>query len=215
MRPGALSRPRASPPITSSCLRLGRQSRKRRSICVPDGVVGTAWGAAEDATLAAASGVPTPQLGATRADEPAPSRRQLTVRRRRERPLLGILGWAEDFVHFAVAVVLLAVALMVLYRTAYDLATTGPPFATAATSAVNGVLFAIIVMEVMRTVVSHFETGGLQLQPFLIIGIVSAVREVLTVGAKLPFRAPSMNQAPRSSTTPCLSWGSTPQSCLG
>jgi len=133
------------------------------------------------------TGSATHQLAAMEdpAEEPVLSPRQLAVRRRRERPLLGILGWSEDFVHFTVALVLLAVALLVLYRTAYDLATTGQPFATAATSAVNGVLFAIIVMEVMRTVISHFETGGLQLQPFLIIGIVSAVREVLTVGAKL------------------------------
>ena len=46
-------------------------------------------------------------------------------------------------------------------------------------------LFAIIVIEVMRTVVAHFERGGLQLQPFLIIGIISAVRGILTVGAHL------------------------------
>jgi hypothetical protein len=41
------------------------------------------------------------------------------------------------------------------------------------------------VLEVMRTVVAHFDRGGLQLQPFLIIGIISAVREILTVGARL------------------------------
>lgn len=60
-------------------------------------------------------------------------------------------------------------------------------------------LFAIIVLEVMRTVVAHFEHGGLQLQPFLIIGIISAVREVLTVGARL-----SLQQAGREPTTQVL-----------
>jgi uncharacterized membrane protein (DUF373 family) len=102
-----------------------------------------------------------------------------------ERPHLGILGLAEDIIHYIVALVLMAVAVIVLYHTAHDLATTKQAFAPAATSAVNGVLFAIIVLEVMRTVVAHFETGGLQLQPFLIIGIISAVREILTVGARL------------------------------
>jgi hypothetical protein len=29
-------------------------------------------------------------------DEPRRSQRQLTIRRRRERPLLGVLGWAGD-----------------------------------------------------------------------------------------------------------------------
>lgn len=104
---------------------------------------------------------------------------------RRHEPHLSVLRQAEGLVHYVVAIVLLAVAVIVLYHTAYDLATNSEPFATAATTAVNGVLFAIIVLEVMRTVVAHFEHGGLQLQPFLIIGIISAVREVLTVGARL------------------------------
>lgn len=47
----------------------------------------------------------------------------------------------------------------------------------------------------MRTVLAHFDRGGLQLQPFLIIGIISAVREVLTVGARLSL-AGSANQPP-------------------
>lgn len=100
-------------------------------------------------------------------------------------PHIGLIRIGEDLIHYAVAVVLLAVASIVLYHTAHDLAVTKQPFAAAATTAVNGVLFAIIVIEVMRTVVAHFERGGLQLQPFLIIGIISAVREILTVGARL------------------------------
>ena len=100
-------------------------------------------------------------------------------------PHIGVIRIGEDLIHYAVALVLIAVAAIVLYHTAYDLATTKKKFDDAATIAVNGVLFAIIVIEVMRTVVAHFERGGLQLQPFLIIGIISAVREILTVGARL------------------------------
>ena len=100
-------------------------------------------------------------------------------------PHIGIIRIGEDLIHYAVALVLLAVAGIVLYHSAYDLATTRQPFATAATTAVNGVLFAIIILEVMRTVIAHFERGGLQLQPFLIIGIISAVRGILAVGARL------------------------------
>jgi uncharacterized membrane protein (DUF373 family) len=100
-------------------------------------------------------------------------------------PHIGVIRIGEDLIHYAVALLLLAVAGIVLYHTAYDLATTKEKFAAAATTSVNGVLFAIIVIEVMRTVVAHFERGGLQLQPFLIIGIISAVREILTVGARL------------------------------
>jgi uncharacterized membrane protein (DUF373 family) len=100
-----------------------------------------------------------------------------------------VIRIGEDLIHYAVALVLLAVAGIVLFHTAYDLATSKERFAAAATTAVNGVLFAIIVIEVMRTVVAHFERGGLQLQPFLIIGIVSAVRGILTVGARLSLQS--------------------------
>lgn len=112
-------------------------------------------------------------------------------------PHLGIIRICDDLIHYAVALVLLTVAGVVLYRTAYDLVTTHQPFAAAATSAVNGVLFAIIVLEVMRTVIAHFERGGLQLQPFLIIGIISAVREILTVGARLSLQG-SVHEPPAS-----------------
>ena len=66
-------------------------------------------------------------------------------------PHIGLIRLGEDLIHYAVALVLLAVASIVLYHTAYDLARSNQPFASAATTAVNGVLFAIIVIEVMRT----------------------------------------------------------------
>lgn len=69
-------------------------------------------------------------------------------------PHIGVIRIGEDLIHYVVALVLLAVAGIVLYHTAYDLATSRGPFAAAATSAVNGVLFAIIVIEVMRTVIA-------------------------------------------------------------
>jgi uncharacterized membrane protein (DUF373 family) len=100
-------------------------------------------------------------------------------------PHIGIIRIGEDLIHYAVALVLMASAAVVLYHTAIDFVNSKLPFEVAATTAVNNVLFAIIVIEVMRTVVAHFERGGLQLQPFLIIGIISAVREILTVGARL------------------------------
>jgi uncharacterized membrane protein (DUF373 family) len=112
-------------------------------------------------------------------------------------PHIGVIRIGEDLIHYAVALVLVAVAGIVLYHTAYDLATSHQPFAAAATTSVNGVLFAIIVIEVMRTVVAHFERGGLQLQPFLIIGIISAVREILTVGARLSLQG-SVHEPPAS-----------------
>ncbi len=59
----------------------------------------------------------------------------------------------------------------------------GSTFAQTVTAGVNGVLFVVIVLEIFRTVLAHLEGGGFQLRPFLIIGIISAVRHILLVGA--------------------------------
>ncbi|MHB8690679.1 MAG: hypothetical protein ACYDHH_05485 [Solirubrobacteraceae bacterium] len=101
----------------------------------------------------------------------------------------------EALMHYAVALVLLGVAGFVLYHTIYDLFSAGGNYAFAATQAVNGVLFSIIILEVMRTVLAHFGHGGLQLQPFLIIGTISAVREILSVGAKLSLNGQTLSKS--------------------
>ena len=61
----------------------------------------------------------------------------------------------------------------------------GEPLAVTATRAVNNVLFIVVGLELVRTIVGRLEGGGFQLQPFLVIGIISATREILTVGAEL------------------------------
>ena len=40
-------------------------------------------------------------------------------------------------------------------------------------------------MKTTQAVIARLEGGGFQLQPFLVIGIISATRHILTVGAEL------------------------------
>jgi uncharacterized membrane protein (DUF373 family) len=92
---------------------------------------------------------------------------------------------AEDLAHYAVAILLLALGIIVLYHTAMALVEAGSTFSARVISGIDGVLFVIIVIELMQTVLAHFEHTGFQLKPFLIIGIISAVRHILTIGARL------------------------------
>lgn len=101
----------------------------------------------------------------------------------------GLIPLFEDLVHYVVALVLLGTAAFVIFKTVHDLIVTHQGYAQAATTAVNGVLIAIIVLEVMRTVMAHFDRAGLQPEPFLIIGIISGVRGILFVGARLSLGA--------------------------
>jgi len=49
--------------------------------------------------------------------------------------------------------------------------------------AINDILFIIIILEILRTVIARYTDGVFQLHNFLIIGIIAAVRHILTVGA--------------------------------
>jgi len=108
-----------------------------------------------------------------------------------ERLKARVIKHGEDLVRGVVAVVLIGVATLTLFDTILALGHAVVHFsaATAATyavnGAVNGVLFAIVMFELTDTVLARFNSTTLQLQTFLTIGIVSAVREVLTVGARL------------------------------
>ncbi|HEV2310741.1 MAG TPA: phosphate-starvation-inducible PsiE family protein [Acidimicrobiia bacterium] len=98
--------------------------------------------------------------------------------------LLDGLTSMEDLVYLTVALVLIGIAIAGMYNTVDKLIdSNGQEFATVVTNAVNGVLFVVIVLEIFRTVVAHLEGGGFQLRPFLIIGVISAVRHILLVGA--------------------------------
>jgi len=111
------------------------------------------------------------------------------------RRVIGLVQVAEDLVHYAVALVLVAVAGVVLVKSAMDLIEAEGEFAELVTNVINSILFVIIVMEILRTVVAHFDDAGLQLKPFLIIGIISAVRHILTVGAQASLGAAESEHA--------------------
>ena len=96
-----------------------------------------------------------------------------------------LLRLSEDLAHYAVAVLLLVLAVIVLYHTGAALLQADSAFSSRVISGIDGVLFVIIVIELMQTVLAHFEHTGFQLKPFLIIGIISAVRHILTIGARL------------------------------
>ena len=97
---------------------------------------------------------------------------------------LHVFEHIENALYAAVAVVLVVVASVLLYRTVTDAFTSDRPFGEAITAAINGVLFVVIVLEIYRTVVAHLEGGGFQLRPFLVIGIISAVRHILLIGTQ-------------------------------
>ena len=81
----------------------------------------------------------------------------------------------------AIAVALVVIAVVVFGRGGHDLvlAPRGQQFAVTI-PAVNSALFIVVVLELVRTIVAGWKEG--LPEPFLVIGIISATRDIRTVG---------------------------------
>lgn len=60
---------------------------------------------------------------------------------------------------------------------------------------INDILFIVIILEILRTVISRFTDGVYQLNKFFIIGVIAAVRHILTVGASLTLQTGKTDEA--------------------
>jgi len=91
----------------------------------------------------------------------------------------------EEVFHIVLGACLLGIAMAALYFSVNRVFTTVPFFPTGMIQAINDILFIIIILEILRTVVARYTDGVFQLQNFLIIGVIAAVRHILTVGASM------------------------------
>lgn len=58
---------------------------------------------------------------------------------------------------------------------------------------VSGLLLVLIIMEVLGTVIHYLKSHETSLRPFLFIGIVSATRSILSIGARLSVTGASIH----------------------
>lgn len=89
----------------------------------------------------------------------------------------------EEIFHVVLGVFLFGIAVAALIFSVIRVFTTDPFFPSGMIQAINDILFIIIILEILRTVIARYTDGVFQLQNFLIIGIIAAVRHILTVGA--------------------------------
>lgn len=92
---------------------------------------------------------------------------------------------ASDAMHVALAVGLLALAAVVLGRAAYESFEGDHPFYERTLAVLNSLLFVLILLEVFRMALAHFDHKRFAVGPFVVIGIISTLRHVITGGAEL------------------------------
>jgi uncharacterized membrane protein (DUF373 family) len=90
-----------------------------------------------------------------------------------------------DLLQYAIALVLLVLAGVVLVRSFIDFVDSPGGYPGTLISAVDGVLVVIILLDILRTVLTHLEGWEFPFRPFLVIGIIAAVRDILAVSTRL------------------------------
>ena len=108
---------------------------------------------------------------------------------------LKYVDFIEDIFHAVLAIALLGIGIGAFFFSIKRLFETAPFFPNGMIQGVNDILFIVIILEILRTVISRFTDGVYQLDKFLIIGVIAAVRHILTVGASLTLGSYKDNEA--------------------
>ncbi len=111
-----------------------------------------------------------------------------------EAPLLRLLAGVVEAVEYGVVASLLLLAGVVLVRTAVLFLSRPGRYPESLISAVDGILVVIIVLDIMRTVLGVIRSRSFPVRPFLVIGILAAVRDILSASARLTLN-PALSSA--------------------
>jgi len=96
-----------------------------------------------------------------------------------------LVDFVEDTFSGILSFILLCISVGALFYSLKQMLTTHPFFPNGMIDGINNILFIVIILEIVRTIISRFTDGIFQLEKFLVIGVIAAVRHILTVGASL------------------------------
>ena len=88
-------------------------------------------------------------------------------------------------IEYAIVASLLLVAGIVLVRTVASFLNHWSGFPQTVVSAIDGILVVIILLDIAHTVFGHLRSSVFPVRPFLVIGILAGVRDILSASAHL------------------------------
>jgi len=88
---------------------------------------------------------------------------------------------------YAIVASLLIIATAVLGRTLYTFFQQWGSFPETVVAAIDGVLVVVILLDIAHTVLAHLRSSTFPVRPFLVIGILAGVRDILSASARLTF----------------------------
>jgi len=101
-----------------------------------------------------------------------------------------LVRWIIVGVEYAIVGSLLLVAGIVLVHTAVSFLRYGKEFSNSVVAAIDGILVVIIILDIAHTVFGHLRTSVFPVRPFLVIGILAGVRDILSASAHLSLSGP-------------------------
>jgi uncharacterized membrane protein (DUF373 family) len=100
------------------------------------------------------------------------------------------IRWFIVAVEYAIIASLLLVAGVVLVRTLVDFLSNWSGFPQTVVAAIDGILVVIILLDIAHTVFGHLRASVFPVRPFLVIGILAGVRDILSASAHLTLSGP-------------------------
>jgi uncharacterized membrane protein (DUF373 family) len=104
-----------------------------------------------------------------------------------------LVRWAVLGIEYAITVSLLLVAGVVLVRTVINFFTSWGTFPQSVVAAIDGILVVIILLDIAHTIFGHLRSTVFPVRPFLVIGILAGVRDILSASAHLTLTSLSTN----------------------
>jgi hypothetical protein len=96
-----------------------------------------------------------------------------------------IVRWCIFVVEYAIVASLLIVAVVVVVRTMSTFLTSSQSLPVTVVAAIDGILVVIILLDIAHTVFGHLRSMTFPVRPFLVIGILAGIRDILSASARL------------------------------
>ena len=89
----------------------------------------------------------------------------------------------DDIVHIIVAMLLVGAAFLLLYEAGLELREATNK--QAAFQMISDLLFVLVIMEFLWSIITYLKRLPFSIKPFLYVGIISSIRGMVVVEAKL------------------------------
>jgi uncharacterized membrane protein (DUF373 family) len=99
--------------------------------------------------------------------------------------ILLVFGRLERLALYVVAALFLLAALVVLGTSVVDAVHARTPWWVRLADLFEGLLLGVIILEIYSSVLTAITRGRFTVEPFLVIGIVAALRHILAIGVQV------------------------------